>query len=61
MSLGMPEMMIVLVVVLLLFGPQKLPELAKGLGQAIREFKRGADGIREDVEKGLQEPQEKKL
>lgn len=40
MNLGMPEMMIVLVVVLLLFGPQKLPELAKGLGQAIREFKK---------------------
>jgi len=40
-SLGMPELLIILVVVLLLFGSRRLPELAKGMGQSIKEFKRG--------------------
>jgi TatA/E family protein of Tat protein translocase len=39
-GLGMPELLIILFVVLLLFGPKKLPELAKGMGKAIGEFKR---------------------
>jgi len=39
-GLGMPELLIILFVVLLLFGPNKLPELAKGMGKAIGEFKR---------------------
>ncbi len=40
-GLGMPEMIVVLVIALLVFGPSKLPELGKGLGQAIRGFKKG--------------------
>ncbi len=39
-GLGMPELLIILFVVLLLFGPKKLPELAKGMGKAMGEFKR---------------------
>ncbi|BAP61350.1 Sec-independent protein translocase subunit TatA/TatB [Methanococcus maripaludis] len=39
-GLGMSELLIILFVVLLLFGPKKLPELAKGMGKAIGEFKR---------------------
>lgn len=39
--LGTPELMIILVVVLVLFGGAKLPELARSLGQAKREFERG--------------------
>jgi sec-independent protein translocase protein TatA len=50
MNLGFPEFGIILLVVLLLFGPRKLPELARGLGEAIREFKKGASTIREDLE-----------
>jgi sec-independent protein translocase protein TatA len=41
MNLGGPEMLIVLVVVLLLFGSKKVPELARSLGKAQREFKDG--------------------
>ena len=41
MNLGGPEMLIVLVVVLLLFGSKKVPELARSLGHAQREFKEG--------------------
>jgi sec-independent protein translocase protein TatA len=42
-SLGAPELLIILLIVLLVFGGAKLPKLAKSLGEAQREFKRGAD------------------
>ena len=42
--MGPPELLIILVVVLVLFGGSKLPGLAKSLGEAQREFKRGTDG-----------------
>lgn len=44
MNLGPPELLIVVVVVLLVFGPSKLPNLARSLGQAQREFRAGAEG-----------------
>jgi len=40
-SLGMPELLVILVIVLLLFGSRRLPEVAKGLGESIRSFKQG--------------------
>ena len=40
-GLGMPEVIVVLTIALVLFGPSKLPELGKGLGEAIRSFKKG--------------------
>ena len=43
MNLGAPELIIILVVVLLLFGSTKLPKLARSLGQAQKEFKQGMD------------------
>lgn len=45
--LGMQELLIVLGIVMLLFGGTRLPQLAKGLGTSIREFKRGAAGLDE--------------
>ena len=41
------ELLLIFVVILLLLGPKKLPELARGLGQAIREFRKAAQGIEE--------------
>jgi sec-independent protein translocase protein TatA len=41
-GLGMPEMIIILVILLILFGGSKLPGLAKGLGQSIKEFKKSS-------------------
>jgi sec-independent protein translocase protein TatA len=47
MNFGAPEMMIVLLVVLVLFGGAKLPKLARSLGQAQSEFRSGLQGLRD--------------
>lgn len=46
-SLGTQEVLVILVVVLLLFGGKKIPELMSGLGKGIREFNNGKDGLDE--------------
>lgn len=43
MSLGAPELIIILVIVLVLFGSTRLPKLARSIGQASKEFKKGID------------------
>ena len=48
MSLGLPELLIILVVVLVIFGGSQLPKLARGLGSAQREFKKGLEGDTDD-------------
>ena len=58
MNLGMPEILVILVLALLLFGPKKLPELGRSLGQSIREFKKGASEIKEELESALEEKPE---
>ncbi|HZR15595.1 MAG TPA: twin-arginine translocase TatA/TatE family subunit [Acidimicrobiia bacterium] len=51
MDIGVPELLIILAVVLLLFGSTRLPKLARSLGQASKEFKKGVeDGAHEDDE-----------
>lgn len=50
-GLGGPELMIILVILLLLFGGAKLPALAKGLGQSIKEFKNAAKDEPKDEKK----------
>jgi sec-independent protein translocase protein TatA len=42
-GLGLPEMMVVMVIALVVFGPSKLPSLGKSLGEAIRGFKKGLE------------------
>jgi sec-independent protein translocase protein TatA len=55
-GLGYQELMIILVIVLLLFGAQKLPELARGLGRSVSEFKRAQT----DAEEAMKETKEEK-
>jgi len=47
-GIGMQELIIILVIVLLIFGPKKLPEIGKGLGKAIRDFRKGVSGGEEN-------------
>ena len=56
--LGGPELMVVLLVVLLLFGSKKIPELAKGLGKGMREFKDATQGIQQEIERSANEAKE---
>lgn len=54
-GIGGPELMMIMFVVLLLFGGQKLPELAKGLGKSLREFKKAASGVEEEFKRAIEE------
>ena len=47
-GLGGPELMIILVIILLMFGGSKLPQLARGLGDSVREFKKASKDIAEE-------------
>jgi len=49
MGIGGSEMLLILVAVLLLFGSKKLPELARGLGKGIKEFKQATDEIKREI------------
>ena len=49
-NLGFPELVVILLIVLLLFGAKRLPEIAKGLGRSIQEFKKGMKAIEKDIE-----------
>ena len=49
-SIGMPELVIIFVIALIIFGPRKLPELGKSLGKSINEFKRASNELRNSLE-----------
>jgi sec-independent protein translocase protein TatA len=51
-ALGTQEILVILIVVLLLFGGKKIPELMSGLGKGIREFNNGKEGVEEKDGKG---------
>lgn len=44
LGIGLPELVVILVIVLLLFGSKRLPELAKSLGQSVGEIRKGVEG-----------------
>ena len=60
LDIGAPELMVILLVALLLFGGDKLPELAKGLGKGIRDFKDASDGVKREINNQIENFESKK-
>ena len=60
MSLGPWEIIIIFIVILLVFGGKKLPELAKGLGEGIKEFKKATSDIKDEVDNAISDKESAK-
>lgn len=54
-GLGVPELVIILVIALVIFGPRKLPEIGQALGKGIREFKKSTSEIEDQVKQEFSE------
>ena len=59
-NFGPAEMLVIGVFALLVFGPQKLPEMARSFGRAIREFKKATGELTQELKLGMDEPAPKK-
>ncbi len=62
-NIGTGEILLIILFILIFFGAKKIPELAQGLGKGIREFRKAAREVQEDVEKEVKkidEPEKKK-
>jgi sec-independent protein translocase protein TatA len=59
-NMGAGEWIWVLVIVLLLFGGKKIPELMRGLGRGVREFNDAKDNVRSEIEKGMKDSDSEK-
>jgi sec-independent protein translocase protein TatA len=57
--LGFNEILIILIIVLLLFGGKKIPELMRGLGRGMREFNDAKNNVRKEIEEGISEKEQK--
>jgi sec-independent protein translocase protein TatA len=55
LNMGGGEIIVILLVVLLFFGSKKIPELARGLGRGIREFKDATSGVQREIEDSMRE------
>ena len=54
-SIGMPELVLIFVVALLVFGPKKLPEIGKSIGKGLAEFKRASDELKKTIEQEIEQ------
>jgi TatA/E family protein of Tat protein translocase len=57
--IGFPEMLVILVVALIIFGPRKLPELGRSLGRSINEFKRASNELRSTLDEEIRAEERK--
>ena len=60
-GLGYQELLLILVIVLILFGAQRLPDLARSLGGSIKEFKKGVNELKDDATASTKKDDEKKV
>ena len=60
MGIGTGELIVIMLVVLLLFGGRKIPELMRGIGKGIRSFKEGMNEVKEEIDKPVDENTDKK-
>ena len=58
-NVGGSELFLILLIVLIFFGPKKLPDLAKGLGHAMREFRKATRDVQEEVDKETRQLEER--
>jgi sec-independent protein translocase protein TatA len=58
LDVGGTEVLLIMLVVLLLFGSKRMPELARGLGKSIREFKKATSGLEEELKRAIELPPE---
>ncbi len=58
-GIGGPELLMVMVIVLILFGGKKLPEFARGLGKSMREIKKATSGVEEEFKRAMEEEPER--
>jgi sec-independent protein translocase protein TatA len=53
-SIGMPELLVIFLVALIIFGPRRLPELGKALGQTLQEFRRASSNLQRSLEEEVE-------
>jgi len=58
-GIGMPELIVILVIALIVIGPQKLPDLARSLGKGLAEFRRATDDFKRNIEEEARAAEEK--
>lgn len=58
-GIGWQEMLFISLILLFFFGAKRIPEIARGLGKGIREFKDASSGIRNELEQGMNEEKKK--
>ena len=58
-SIGMPELIVIFVIALVIFGPRKLPELGRSLGRSLAEFKRASNELRSTLEEEIRLDEQK--
>jgi len=54
-SIGMPELILIFVVALLVFGPKKLPEIGRSIGRGLAEFKKASDELKKTIEQEIEQ------